>query len=232
MPSSASITIGRPGQFREFERACKAAFERAALRATQKAARVAAQQVKTGLPGRLGGAIKAGSDLDKRGAANQSPTGPRASGWVVIRGKSERARGAVKAATEGAEIRSKGRTWLAVPTDDIPRRAGRYKMTPALYRSSGLETRIGPLEFVRGKGGKALLIVRNVSVDRFGRRGSARRLPGQRALRGNRERRDAIVAFVLIRSTSFPKRVDPTPIIAAQQARLGDLLAEEIRKEF
>lgn len=232
MPSSASVTIGRPGQFREFERACKAAFERAALRATKRAATAAAQQVRAAMPGRLGGAIKAGSDLDKRGAANQGPAGPRASGWVVVRGKSERGRGAVIAATEGADIVAKGGRWLAIATNDIPRRAGRRRMTPDLYRSQGFEQRIGPLEFLAGKGGRAFLIVRNVSVDRFGRKGSARRLPGKRALRGTRERRDVLIAFILIRATRRSRRVDANAILAAQAARLGDMLSEELRKEF
>lgn len=234
MPSSAKVTIGRPGQFREFERACKAAFERAALRATKKAARDAAQQVRASMPGRLGGAITAGSDLDKAGVAHQGRTGPSASGWVRIRG-GERAKGAIIAETEGANIVPVKGRWLAFPTDAIPKKAGRFKMTPALYRSTGLEQRIGPLEFVTDKHNRrrAYLIVRNVSVDRFGRSGSARALPRkQRRLRANRERRLLVVAFILIRATTRVPRVAANAILAANAARLGDLLSAELKKEF
>jgi hypothetical protein len=88
------------------------------------------------------------------------------------------------------------------------------------------------LEFVtdRHNRRRAYLIVRDVSVDRFGRKGSARRLP-KRALRGNRERRTLIVAFILIRATSRVPRVAANAILAANAARLGDLLSAELKKE-
>ncbi|MEA3044578.1 MAG: hypothetical protein QOH47_2416 [Sphingomonadales bacterium] len=216
--------IGRPGQFAEFRRHSIQRMEQASLKATDQAARAAAAQIKAAMPGRLGGAITSGSDLRKgRGVHRRGAEGYRASGWVAIRGKSERTVGAVISATEGAEIRPIKGPFLWIATDEIPRRAGRYRMTPALYRRSGLENRIGPLVQIPGRHrGEALLIVRSVTVDRFGRRGRARRLPRRGAIGGSRERRDFIVAFVGIRNTSRSASVDARQIISLEQARLSE----------
>jgi hypothetical protein len=214
--------IGRPGQFAQFRRQGIEKLEGVSLVATDRAARAAAAEIKAGLPGKLGGAITSGSDLQKgRGVKRFGAEGYRASGWVITRGKSERTVGAIVSATEGAEIRPLKGPFLWIATDEIPRRAGRYRMTPALYRRSGLESRIGPLVQIPGRHrGEVLLIARNVTVDRFGRRGRARRLPKRGAIGGSRERRDFIVAFVGIRNTSRTRRVDANQIISLQRARL------------
>lgn len=235
---SATVTIGRPGQFREFERYAAERFEQAALRSSARAARQATTDIRAAMRsaglGKLANAIGTGSDLAKSGRAHRRGGNSfSASGWVHIRGHSERTLGALESATQGAEIVPRKGRWLAIATDRIPQRAGRLKMTPALYRSTGLEERIGKLEFIPGrKSGEALLIVRNVAIDRFHRRGRApRRLTG-RKLHGSREARDFIVAFVLLRATSRAPRVDPASIIAANAARLPALLGEELRKEL
>lgn len=225
--------IGRLGQFAEFKRHSIQRLERASLKATDQAARAAAAQIKAGLPGRLGGAITSGSDLRKgRNVHRIGAEGYRASGWVVLRNKSERTVGAIISATEGAEIRPVRSAWLWIATDEIPRKAGRYRMTPALYRRSGLEGRIGPLVQIRGRhGGEALYIVRNVTVDRFGRRGKARRSPRRGAIGGGRERRDFIVAFVGIRNTSRSAVVDARQIISLEQARLPEYRAAAMARD-
>ena len=105
-------------------------------------------------------------------------------------------------------------------------------MTPALYRRAGLEQRIGPLIEIAGRGAQRLLIVRNVTVDRFGRRGRARRMPTRGGLRGNSEARDMIVAFIGIPATSRVATVAPSAILAAHAARLPDLVGEELRREM
>ena len=233
----ASVTIGRPGQFAAFERECKAAIERAALRATARAARQATGEIRDGMRGaglgRLSNAIGSGSDLTKNGHAQRRGQGLSASGWVHVRGRSARTVGAIEAYTEGANITPAKGKWLAIPTSEIPKRAGRQKMTPKLYDETGLNERIGPLRFVRGRaGGEALLIVQDVTVDRFGRAGKARRLPKRGALGPSRERRDFIVAFVLIKTTTRSARVNPLAIIAANAARLPDIMADELGKEI
>jgi hypothetical protein len=233
-----SVTIGRPGQFREFERYAAERFEAATLRATARAARQATGEVRTAMRGaglgKLANAIGQGSDLAKEGRAHRrAGSAFSASGWIYVRGQSERTEGALESYTEGAEIRPKRGTWLAIATPMIGKRAGRRKMTPALYRSSGLEQKIGPLEFIPGRNrNEALLVARGpLTVDRFGR-GRARRLGKSGRHSANRERRDFVVAFVLIRQTSRAARVDPRSIIAANASRLPSLLGEELRKEI
>lgn len=184
--------------------------------------------------GRLANAIGTGSDLSKNGVVHRRAAGFSASGWVVIRGRSERTRGALTSATEGGTIVPKRGQWLAIPGRDIPQRAGRKKMTPELYLATGLDSKIGPLEFVPGRRrGEALLVVRGpLSVDRFGRKGRpARRLPKRGALGPTRRAAGFIVAFVLLRQTGREPRFDAQSIIRANAARLPAILGEELAKE-
>jgi hypothetical protein len=229
--------VGRPGQFGDFRRECIQRLERASLKATDRAARAALTDIRGAMAGaglgKLGNALGAGSDLQKgRGVRRFAGGGFRASGWVYLRSRSDRAVGAIEAYTEGAEITPKRSRWLWISTDEIPRRAGRYRMTPALYNSTGLNSRIGPLVQIPGRHrGEALLIVRNVTVDRFGRRGKARRLPKRGGVGASRERRNFIVAFVGIRRTSRSARVSPRQIISLQVARLPDYRAAAMRSD-
>jgi hypothetical protein len=215
--------IGRPGQFAEFRRQCIQRLERASLVATDRAAREALPQIRGPL-GRLGNALGYGSDLKKgRGVKHTAGGGYKASGWIYLRSRSERAVGAIEAYTEGADIRPVRAKWLWIATDEIPRRAGRFKMTPQRYRANGFENRIGPLVQIPGRHrGEALLIVRNVTVDRFGRRGKAKRLPKRGAIGGSREKKDFIVAFVGIRNTLRSPKVNPRNILSIEQARIPE----------
>lgn len=232
----SAVQIGRPGQFREFERFCIQRLEQAALKAVDRASRDSLRDIRAagqgaGL-GRLMYALAAGSDLAKgRGVHRRGGEGFSASGWIALRSKSERAVGAIEAYTEGAEIGPRKARWLWIATDEIPRRAAKFRMTPALYRQHGFEGRIGPLEFVPGRhGAEALLVVRNVTVDRFGRRGKARRLPRRGGLGSSRERRDHIVAFVGIRRTSRTARVNPREIIARNVAGINTHIAAALAR--
>ena len=226
---AGETSIGRPGQFAQFRRFCIQRMERAALEISDRAAANALRELRAGMQaaglGRLGNALGYGSDLKKTGAVHRRGTeGFSASGWVFIRGRSERTVGAIQAYTEGAEIRPVRSPWLWIATDEIPRRAGRSRMTPALYRAHGFESRIGPLVQIPGRhGGEALLIARDVTVDRFGRRGRARR--ATKRLGSSRDRKDFIVAFVGIRRTSRSARVDAREIISANAARIPGLVA-------
>lgn len=229
--------IGRPGQYAEFRRHCIQRLERAALVSSDRAAREGLKGIRAGMQaaglGRLGNALSYGSDLKKgRGVHRRGAEGFSASGWIFIRSRSERAEGAITAYTEGAEIAPRRSRWLWIATDEIPRRAGKFKMTPARYREHGFESRIGPLEQIPGRHpGEALLIVRSVTVDRFGRRGKARRLPRRGGIGGSRERKDFIVAFVGIRRTSRSARVNPTQIISLEQARLPEYRAAALASD-
>jgi hypothetical protein len=233
---TTSVTIGRPGQFKEFERYCTQRLEKAALRATQRAAKQATNDVRAAMRsaglGRLSNAIGSGSDLTKTGTVHREGERFSASGWIHIRGRSPRTLGAIESFTEGTEIGPKRGKWLAIVTQQIQQKVGRKRMTPDLYRSSGLEQKLGPLVFIQTSPTEALLVVENVSVDKFARAGRrARALPKSGRARGARRKADFIVAFVLIRRTSRAARVNPNQIIAANAAKLPALMVGELRKE-
>jgi len=217
----------------DFRRQTEARLKRAALAAADKGAKQAVDQIRSSMSGaglgRLGRAIGSGSDQSKGRSVRLQGGGFSASGWIHVRGKSERTLGALEAYTEGATIVAKRGGWLWIATDQIPSRVGRYRMTPQRYRDAGLESRLGPLVEIPGRRpGERLLIVRNVSVrSADGRR--ARRLPKNGRARAGREVREQIVAFVGIRRTSRAARFDPMAILRAAQADLPRLIAENLK---
>jgi len=228
----AGVRADPRGFVEHFKRHSIQRLERAALRQTHRVTIDSQRGIREAMAGadlgRLGNAIGASSDLSEGRGVHRRGEGFSASGVIFIRGRSERTLGAIRAYTQGAVINPIKGHWLWISTSEIPSRAGRFDMTPARYNASGLAARIGPLEFVPGRhGGEALLVVRNVSVDRFGR-GRARRLAKRGSLGGSRERKDFIVAFVGIRNTSRTARLDPIAIIKANIARLGPLIAADV----
>jgi hypothetical protein len=227
------VAFGSSSLIRDFERNSIQRLERAALVATDRAARLAKTEIRTAMSGaglgRLGFALGHSSDLEKGRLFRRGSEGFSASGVVFIRSRSERTLGAIESYTEGADITPKRGRWLWIATDEIPRRVARYRMTPARYVKAGLDQSIGPLEFVPGRNpGEALLVVRTVTVNRT-RRGSARRLPKRGGVRPGREVKDFIVAFVGIRRTSRAARVNPRAIITGIQQRLPDLIAAAMK---
>jgi hypothetical protein len=156
--------------------------------------------------GRLANAVGSYSSITE----NQTEK-PRAFGAVFARGRAEgRGNQALLAYSEGASIFPRpGRQWLAFATSAIPKRAGRYKMTPARYRSTGLERSIGKLHFVKGRGKEAYLVARQVDVSR--RTGIAK-AAGNRQPRGS-DRKKAVVAFVLIPFTRRAARFSQDAIM-------------------
>lgn len=225
--------IGRPGQFQEFRRFCIQRLERASLIATDKAPRAALAAIRPQLPGRAGAVLTYGSDLKSgRGVKRIGPEGYRASGWVGLKSRNPRAVGMIESLTEGGEIRPKRSRYLWIATDEIPRRAGRYKMTPSLYRKGGFEQRIGPLIEIPGRHrGERLLIVKSVTVDRMGRPGRARRLPRRGSIGSSRQKKDFIVAFVGIVRTARSPVTDVRQVISLEQARLPDYRAAALRAD-
>lgn len=229
----ASIRGPGRGIFAQFRQSVGQQLEAAALTATDQAGTLAGRQIQAAMRsaglGKLANAIRTDSDLRKGGRIKRTGQGFSASGSVFVRGRNERTLGAVDAYLGGgADIRSRRGGWLWIATDNIPARAGRYRMTPMRYRSAGLESRIGPLVEVPGRSaGERLLIVERVTVS--GRKGSARRMPKTGGVRRGRQARDVIVAFVGIKSTSRQARVDPTQILESVQAKLPELIAAALR---
>lgn len=226
----ASIEFPK-GMVEEYRRKSEQTLARAMLRAADIASKGAKEDIRGAMRsaslGRLGQALGQTSDLASGKVHERAGGGFSASGIVFIRG-SERSHGAIEAYTEGADIRPiKGR-WLWFATDQIPQRAGRRKMTPALYRSSGLEQRIGPLVMVKRPNGYPLLVVKNVGVSAASGR-AARRLPRNGIPRAGRAQA-SIVAFIGIPFTSRTARVDVPPIVRQRAATVGDLVNAELQK--
>ena len=218
----------------QFKRGAIQRFERAALVASDRAARSAKADIRGAMAGaglgRLGFAIDATSDLAKgRGVLRRGAEGFSASGVVFVRSKSDRTLGTIEAYTEGAEIAPRRGGWLWIAQPDIPSRAGRYRMTPALYVSSGLEAKIGKLRFVRGiSANVALLVVDNASVDAFGRPGRARGRTKRGGVRAGQVAKTFLVAFIGIRRTSRSARVDVRSIMRAAQRDLNRFIGEAL----
>lgn len=220
--------------FDNFERETKARLQAASLNATQIAAGRAKSKIQTDMRGaglgRLGNAIGNGGDLGKRGAVRSTGAGWSASGWVHVRGRSERTAGAIEAYTAGAEISPRRGRWLWIPTDDIPARVGKRSITPENYSRLGLATKIGPLVFVLTPSGQALLVVQGASLSGSGKSRSAKSRRKDGGLRKGQVAAETIVAFVGIRRTSRRGRVDVPAIMREAQASLPELLEQQLKR--
>lgn len=231
-----TVTGPSSSQFRELERQIREKAERALLDASHEAGRRATSQIRNAMSraglGRLGNAVDATSDRDKGGRLHRSSSREvSASSAVHLKSRSERTVGAIEAYTQGATIRARAGGWLWIPSSDLQRRVkGGKRVTPANWRSSGLEQRIGPLVKIPGKhAGEVLLIVPAVTV-RQGGRPSPRRLPKSGKARAGRVLQENFVAFTGIRSTSRQARVDPHQIIDGIRAEMPAIIAAHLEK--
>lgn len=234
MSLTARLRIGKPPG-RAFQQAVLGRVARAAAYATDEAARQAHFNITGAMGamklGKLARAVGHGSDLKKRRVPPPNARF-RVSGWVFARGKrgaSDRTFGALKAYTEGATIVPRKGRWLWIATDEIPQKAGRHRMTPARYIASGLERRIGELEFIPGDhAGEAFLIARDVTVNAANGYGKARRAPRRGAIGASRKKVDFIVAFIGIKITRRSKRVDPRKLTADAARRVPQLMLRHL----
>lgn len=196
----------------------RARSDYAIVRGTALAKRRTRETVRAVGLGRLANAVDATTSAEKGKTRGEFG----AWGAVFARGRADgRGNQALLAYSEGASIFPTGnRKWLAFATAAVPKRGPRNKkMTPDLYRASGLEKSIGKLQFVRGKRPQvAYLVARKVTVSR--RTGRAKAFGG-RTPRGS-DRKDSIIAFVLIRYTRRAQRFDQGAIMAdAAEAMAG-----------
>jgi hypothetical protein len=170
--------------------------------------------------GRLSKAVSSTSST-KKGKTG----GDFAYGAIYARGATEsRGNKALLSYSEGATIvPNRGKKWLAFPTGAIPKRVGRLKMTPELYRHSALVQTIGPLQFVQGKkASEAFLVAKKVTVSR--RTGRAKANTG-RVPRGA-DAKKGVVAFILIKFTKRAQRFDQNAIMARAN-RATPIFAQE-----
>lgn len=223
------------GPFRQFGLAIDRRLELAALEATDQAARIALKSIRAAMQGaglgRLGNGLGAASDLSSgRGIHRRGRDAWSASGVVFVRSRSARTRGALESYTSGADIRPTRGRWLWIATDQIPARAGRFKMTPELYVKSGLEQRIGKLVFLRSVNGNPLLAVENVGISLAGKSRSARSLKRNGQARKGQIAKQLLIAFIGIPRTSRAARVDVQSIIGGVQADLPRLFAAALER--
>jgi hypothetical protein len=135
----------------------------------------------------------------------------------------------VRAFDEGALIRSKRGRFLAIPTENAPRKGtdGR-RISPSTFP----EHRVGPLRFVPRQTGPSLLVV-------DGLRASFSRQTGQ--LRGfrrvtDRARRSGqglatVVMFLLVPQVKLSKRLDVARAAERWSARLPALIEQQLQAE-
>ena len=194
-------------------------------RAASNAKRMIREDMKRASLGRLGNAIGHTSDKIKGEGVQRRGDVSRASGVVFIRSRSPRTVGAIISYTEGATITPKKSRWLWIPTDRAQRLVGtgkeRRRLTPALWRSRGLDRKIGPLVQIRSINGNPLLVVNDVGVSAVGARGGrARSLTKSGRPRKGDRGRELVVMFIGIPNTSRAARVNPQAraFQAAQQA--------------
>jgi hypothetical protein len=135
----------------------------------------------------------------------------------------------IRAFDEGAVIRSRRGRWLAIPTENAPKKGtdGR-RISPSTFP----EHRFGPLRFVPRPNGPSLLVV-------DGLRASFSRQTGQ--LRGfrratERARRSGqglttVVMFLLVPQVKLRKRLDMTRAAEHWSAQLTALIEQQLQSE-
>lgn len=216
MPLEYSFDIP-PGGFVTLGGELRRLAENLALNVSDRAATRAKNAIRQDMAGaglgRLGLAIGSSSDksmgrgIFKRGEVSS------ASGNIHIRSRSPRTVGAIISYTEGAEITPVKGRYLWFPTDNAQRvigsRGNRARLTPALWRQRGLDSRIGPLIQIRSINGNPILAVRNVGVSQVaGGRTRARGLTRRGAPRRGDALRELVVMFIGIPRTSRQARVN------------------------
>jgi hypothetical protein len=135
----------------------------------------------------------------------------------------------VRAFDEGGVIRSRRGRFLAIPTENAPRKGTDGKrITPSTFP----EHRFGPLRFVPRRSGPSLLVV-------DGLRASVSRKTGQ--LRGFRRATDrarqsgqgvtTVVMFLLVPQVKLPKRLDVARAAERWSAQLPALIEQKLQSE-
>ena len=135
----------------------------------------------------------------------------------------------IRAFDEGAVIRSRRGRFLAIPTENAPRKGtDGQRLSPSTFP----EHRFGPLRFVPRPSGPSLLVV-------DGLRASFSRKTGE--LRGFRRASDraqrtgtglaTVVMFLLVPQVKLAKRLDVARAAERWSAQLPALIEQQLRSE-
>ena len=214
-----------------YRRDTERALERSSIRTVDTLARRGRAEIRQRMAGaglgRLGSALDANADT----GAIRRGDGFSTSARFFARSRSERTLGALAAYSQGSDIRPVRARWLWIPTDAIPRTSKRERMTPALWRANGFDRKIGPLRLIKSIDGRPLLVVDEVGVAASGKSRSAKSLTKSGAPRKGQVRKELLVAFIGIPSTSRAARVNITEILEEVRAKLPAILSTELEKE-
>jgi Family of unknown function (DUF6441) len=135
----------------------------------------------------------------------------------------------IRALDEGAVIRSRRGRFLAIPTENAPRRGtdGR-RISPRTFP----EDRFGPLRFVPRQTGPPLLVVDGLRASYSRRTGqlSGFRRPTDRARRSGRGL-TTVVMFLLVPQVKLRKRLDVAQAAERWSAQLPALIEQQLRAE-
>ena len=135
----------------------------------------------------------------------------------------------IRAFDEGAVVRSRRGRFLAIPTENAPRKGtdGR-RISPSTFP----EHRFGPLRFVPRTSGPSLLVVDGLQASFSRKTGALRgfRRATNRA-RQSRQGLTTVVMFLLVPQVKLPKRLDVTRAAERWSAELPALIEGQLRVE-
>jgi hypothetical protein len=135
----------------------------------------------------------------------------------------------IRAFDEGALIRSRRGRFLAIPTENAPRKGADGKR---ISPSTLPEHRFGPLRFVPRQSGPSLLVVDGLRAS-FSRKSGALR-GFRRATDRARQRGDGlttVVMFLLVPQVKLRKRLDVTHAAERWSGQLPALIEQQLRSE-
>ena len=133
----------------------------------------------------------------------------------------------VRAFDEGAVIKGKGGSRLAIPTPSAPKRGvGGKRITPATFPTA----RHGPLRMVRRSGRSALLVVDGVRASaQTGRVGRRAKGGGRTRSGGFRQGIATVVMFVRVPRVKLHKRLNVARVAERWSRRLPGLIRRQVR---
>ena len=135
----------------------------------------------------------------------------------------------IRAFDEGAQIRAKRGRFLAIPTENAPRRGtDRRRISPSNFP----EHRFGPLRLVTRRNGPSLLVVDGVRASFSRKTGGLRgfRKASDRAQRTGRGL-TTVVMFVLVPQVKLEKRLDVRREAERWSAKIPVLIDQRLRQD-
>lgn len=133
----------------------------------------------------------------------------------------------VRAFDEGVVLRGRDGLWLAIPTENAPKKGvGGKRISPSNFP----EHRFGPLRFVYRRNGPSLLVVDGVRASHGRETGELRgfRKASASARRSGRGLA-TVVMFVLVRQVRIPRRLDVKRAAERWSRRLPALIDRHMR---